>query len=409
MRRVLYFFPHNPIPPRSGAHKRCLEVLAGLRELGCEVIFTSSTLSSESKWQTSSIDELKSLGVAQVRVHRAWSIDGRLSRTMLRVYRRLGIAVPINSMIYSPPIMRLWFWKLYREVGADLIMMNYAYWDGLIRRRMRGAVRTVIDSYDLSTLHEAMSRRVNQLLPRFPIDPAQTDDRLVDEDFFARHEASAAASEYRVFDKYDLTIAISGAEATLIQQNTSRTTVLTLPMTYRIPACRNDYSGAAIFPTGPTRLNLQGYLYFAKRVLPRVLERCPDFLLQVTGTVCKQVVAQSGVGLMGFVPDLSRLYESARFLICPLLGKTGQQIKIVEAMAHGLPAIATRQAAEGSPIRHGQNGVVAGSAAELAEWVVRLWNDRALCRKMGEAARDTIAAECSRERLVESLRAILID
>ena len=49
--KVLFFFPHNPYPAKSGAHKRCLEMLSGLRELGCEVTLMSSTLSSETPWE----------------------------------------------------------------------------------------------------------------------------------------------------------------------------------------------------------------------------------------------------------------------------------------------------------------------------------------------------------------------
>jgi glycosyltransferase involved in cell wall biosynthesis len=110
-----------------------------------------------------------------------------------------------------------------------------------------------------------------------------------------------------------------------------------------------------------------------------------------------------GIMVRGFVPNLTSLYELARFVVCPVFGGTGQQIKIVEAMAHGVPVIALRAAAASSPIVHEVNGLVANNAEEFAECVLRLWNDQQLCRQMGQAARDTVASQYSRSRLVKDL------
>src|SRR6185436_18574699 len=97
-----------------------------------------------------------------------------------------------------------------------------------------------------------------------------------------------------------------------------------------------------------------------------------DFDLQVTGYLTGRVVAARGVTLAGHVPDLRAAYARARFMVCPVFGGTGQQIKIVEAMAHGLAVVALRGAARNSPVRHGVNGFVAADAAEFAEYAQRL-------------------------------------
>lgn len=53
------------------------------------------------------------------------------------------------------------------------------------------------------------------------------------------------------------------------------------------------------------------------------------------------------------------IYQQAKFAICPLIGGTGQQVKIIEAMAHGLPVVALHNVSESSPIEHGVNGFIA--------------------------------------------------
>jgi glycosyltransferase involved in cell wall biosynthesis len=107
------------------------------------------------------------------------------------------------------------------------------------------------------------------------------------------------------------------------------------------------------------------------------------------------------------VPDLAPYYRRAGFAICPVFGGTGQQVKIVEAMAHGLAVVALRTGVEGAPIRHGINGLVADDAAEFAEYCALLWGDARARRAMGECARDTIATEYPRTRLLEDIQQVL--
>lgn len=76
-------------------------------------------------------------------------------------------------------------------------------------------------------------------------------------------------------------------------------------------------------------------------------------------------------------------------------------------MAHGVPVIATRAAAEGSPIQHDVNGLIAQDANEFTTHAIRLWRERDTCERMGTAARATIANEFSQQRMLDSLKMIL--
>jgi len=178
-------------------------------------------------------------------------------------------------------------------------------------------------------------------------------------------------------------------------------------MTQEPVAVSNTYDGPALFATGPNPFNVHGYFYFVKRVLPRVGPRVDGFRLQVTGYASQRVVGAAGVELAGFVPELGPLYRRSRFAVSPVAGGTGQQVKIVEAMAHGVPVVALRPAAANSPIQHEVNGLVANDAGEFAEHVVRLWRSPALCRRLGEAARQTIADSFSRRHFTERLASVL--
>ncbi len=407
MKRVLIFFPHNLFPPRSGAHQRCAQMMQGFHALGAEVTLASSTYTSETLWRAVTSTELQTAGISQLRIHQSTIWDRRYVKYMHKLYQTLHRQPPLDSFHYAPPGLRRWFQNLVQELEPHVIIVNYAFWGGLINAAMQKSSVTVMDTLDLVSLYRPRFLVMEQYLPPPPISPFGIDPKFLREDFFDAFDFRVSAQEFAIFDRFRYTIAITRADAELVSKNTSRTRVLTIPMTQEICALDNQYDGAALFTPGRNPFNIQGYLYFAARVLPRVLESEPNFCLHVTGAVCDDLRAVPGIALRGFLPDLLSEYTHARFLICPILGKTGQQIKIVQAMAHGVPVIATRAAAEGSPIRHGENGLVARDANEFAEHVLTLWRDRALCQTMGQAARETIAREFSQTLLVQQIAPLL--
>lgn len=405
--KVLIFFPHNPYPPRSGAHKRCLEIFTGFKELGYEVTLLSSTLLSDTKWESSSIQNLEADWVKKVLVYEPTKLDYRFISLIKKFNRFFKRELSLNSLVYSPPGMRQWFTKILQEVKPKVVLINYAFWDGLLNHRKVSSLVRVTETHDLVTLNNQMRQALEKHLPSLPIRIDQVDEKVLQEDFFQRLNLVPSPEEFRIYDQYDYTIAISKKEAELIKQNTYKTKVCLIPMTQEPYYIANQYLNFALLPTGPNPFNLQGYLYFVKRVLPKVLKQIPSFTLQVTGACCKDVLPTEGVLLSGFVPDIKKVYELAKFVVCPVFGGTGQQVKIVEAMAHGVPVIALPASAEMSPIQHGTNGFVASSAEEFADYVVQLWNDRELCHKLGNAAREIISAEFSKSLLLEGLSQIV--
>ena len=417
MKRAVVFVPHKPWPPKFGAHKRYLETIAGLRALGFHISLASSDASTDSKWDAASIEGLKESWVDEVYVHQPTLQDYKfihrlksfydLDYSLIPVLRKLHLLgdreSSLSSRLHTLPTMRRWFKDLVEQTSPDLIFMNYAFWDPLVdHRKWQSAIR-IMETIDLLSLNRRMWQALEKVLPPPPINPTDVPDEVLKEDFFRKLKLTVAPEEFRIYDQYSYTIAISQQEAEIIEANTSHTRVVHLPMTQEPVYCANNYSGPALFPTGPNHYNTQGYLYFAKRVLPSVREKDPSFQLQVTGYCSTQVVPISGIQQAGFVPNLESLYASARFLVCPVFGGTGQQVKVVEAMAHGVPAVALRGAAARSPIKHGVNGMIADSAAEFADHVLRLWKDPELCAQLGRAARNTITQEFSREHLIEGL------
>jgi glycosyltransferase involved in cell wall biosynthesis len=407
--KVLFFFPHNPYPPKSGAHKRALEMLMGLKELGCKVTLISSHISSCTPWSDDSIRELEKDYVEKVYVYETSFLDRKLLRILDKFYRETKRKPSLASVFHTPPGMRKWFSKVVVKTSPHFILMNYAHWDGLLKHKALKSIPRIIETHDLLTLNSQMQATLTPYLTSASIKTGELKEELLDENYFRKLDLKPSKKEFKIYDQYDYTIAISKEEATAIQKNSLKTKVILIPVTQEPCNFENSYSGASVFPIGPNPFNIQGYLYFIKKVLPKILKYEPNFSVDVTGVFWNNVSLEPrpGIQLKGFVPDLKTVYQYAGFLICPVFGGTGQQVKVVEAMAHGLPVVALRQAADRSPIVHGVNGFVADNADEFAKYALQLWQDRELCKRLGNAARKTIATDFSRECTLNVLSQVI--
>ncbi len=317
--------------------------------------------------------------------------------------RRQSVAHPDGwDQCTSPWYVRA-FHGLCRQLMPDVVLIHYPSWGKLaMGEELNGAIR-MVRSHDLLARNESMLRYVAPYLPP-NVSPERLDPGVLEEDFYSRRHdelKGIESVEFSIYDEFDITASLSPHDSKLISENISRTSVHHIPPAFVAVPLNNSYDAGPLLVVSNYPLNVQGYYYFSKRVLPRVLQQVPDFSLRVAGKACEKVIPTRGIELMNYVPDLKPLYARAKFAVCPVIGGTGIQIKIVEAMAHGVPAIALRDIARNSPLEDGVNGLVAQNAEEFAEHAVRLSLDAALCRKLGEAARDTIRELYSPEAIAE--------
>jgi glycosyltransferase involved in cell wall biosynthesis len=401
-KRALIFFPHNPYPPRSGAHQRCMAMLKAFRVMGYEVILFSSNLFTDTSWTVESVEQLEKDLSIKVEIY-----EGDLYDYQYIAYAGMNAQHSVNFSMYIPPGLRRSFRRVFEKLQPDVVLINYSLWGGLaLDKSFESAIR-IIEAHDLFTQNLKMTGVLSRLSIEIPIQLNKVLDELLEEDFYSSFDIDTVAEEYWVYDQYDYTIAISPSETKLIQEHSKQTKVEYIPVTFNPNFVENIYEGDPVFVIGPNQFNLQGYCYFVKRVLPVVQQQLSKFKLQVIGSSCQHLAPVEGIELLGFVPNLSSLYATTKFAICPLIGGTGQQVKIVEAMAHGVPVIALKNTAESSPIEHGINGFIAENANEFAEYIVKLFSNSELCQQMGESARKTIAQHFSEQVLIEKLSVIL--
>ena len=395
--QALVFWPFNAFGARTGTHQVQLSDLMALITLGYQVTLFGSELfgDPDTAWNIDDIDKLEEI----------WGVKVHLSKPGLvdRLFHAHQRAIRVEHWdIYQTPWLLEEFRQVFDHIKPDLVVVHYAWWGQFAMGKEFASATRILRSHDVLSVNDKVIQKVLPFL-KAPSFPEHVDPIITAEDFYSDligvHEPQS--EEYQVYDSYDGTVGITPADVHVIKQQTSHTTVCDVPPALSVKDLGNSYDGDPIFVGSDNPLNIQGYVFFVLQVLPEVLRKRSDFSLKAIGGFSRKVAKVSGTELLGYVTDLKPHYTSAPFSICPMLGGTGIQIKILESMAHGVPVIAMKAIAQASPIQHGVNGYIANNAEEFCQYVIQLSDDRTLCKKLGDAARGTIAEQFSLNQVVE--------
>jgi glycosyltransferase involved in cell wall biosynthesis len=147
-----------------------------------------------------------------------------------------------------------------------------------------------------------------------------------------------------------------------------------------------------------------------------VAARLPDFRLEVAGdgpcrAELETLAAALGLGehvrFLGPVRDVPALLGRARLFVLSSLTE-GVSLTLLEAMARGLPVLATRVGGNVEVVAEGQTGLLVPPAdpGSLAEALAGLWTDPQRCARMGEAGRRRVEQLFDVRRMVAAYESL---
>jgi sugar transferase (PEP-CTERM/EpsH1 system associated) len=138
--------------------------------------------------------------------------------------------------------------------------------------------------------------------------------------------------------------------------------------------------------------NEDAILYFCSAILPLIRERVPDVRLRVVGRKPTRKIlalkeADARFEVTGTVDDIRPFVHDATVYVVPLRIGGGTRIKIFEAMAMGMAVVSTTIGAEGLPVEHGKNILLADTPQTFADSTVRLLKEPMARQRIGNSAR----------------------
>ena len=158
----------------------------------------------------------------------------------------------------------------------------------------------------------------------------------------------------------------------------------------------------------PTRA---GAGWLAEKVWPLVRRTCPQAQWWLAGsripTNLRRLEKLPGVKILSDPPDLAAVRRRAAVAVAPMSSGSGTPIKILEAMADGLPVVATPEAAAGLDELRGGELAVAGDDHDYAAAVVELLENRAASEQQASKAWDWLCERHDAARVAARFETLL--
>lgn len=143
--------------------------------------------------------------------------------------------------------------------------------------------------------------------------------------------------------------------------------------------------------------NIKAVQWVAGEVLPLVRARVGRVQLRLVGLAPAPDIRQLAerdpqIRVTGFVPDLRPWLAGSQVYVAPMQSGSGIKNKVLEAMAMGVPVVATPLGVEGMPqVVAGREALVAASPQDFAAAVCDLLGDPVRARVMAQHARRLVA------------------
>jgi len=162
------------------------------------------------------------------------------------------------------------------------------------------------------------------------------------------------------------------------------------------------------------RPNLDAVGLLLDRIFPAVRAREPSARLCLVGrkppqALVRRVGKLPGVELQADVPDVRPILAKSGVMVVPLRIGGGSRLKILEAMASGLPVISTGVGAEGLELVPGVNYLAADEPEAIALALVAYIRDPRPARAMAGRSRGFVLDRYDWDTLAERLERVWFD
>lgn len=134
--------------------------------------------------------------------------------------------------------------------------------------------------------------------------------------------------------------------------------------------------------------NIDGILWFLREIFPLIRAQRSQITFDVVGAnPPPDIIAYnkngSGVNVTGYVADPSPYLEATGVMVIPLRAGGGMRVKILNALAQGLPVVSTTLGCEGIAVEPGKHLLVADTPETFAQATLRVLEDKNLASNLG--------------------------
>ncbi|MBC3304095.1 glycosyltransferase family 4 protein [Pseudomonas sp. SWRI18] len=370
--RILWILPYSPWPATSGGKTRQYHLLRSLAARGHRI-----TLLLHDKHPVSPADR-------QV-------LEAFLEQLIVLPRRPLRSVTTLLAGLFAPYPLLASVNGLSRQLQETFNGLLDEQWD----------VVQIEHSYSFQPYEAALARKSQAfVLTEHNVESAlgaATYDRLPNWALpFIRYDQWRYARwERRVMRQANHVVAVTQSDAQVLAKIAGKpvSVVVNGVDCDQFAAARPDPSTRRVLFLGNYEYapNVDAIEWALDEILPKVWERCPDARMSVCGfgmpARWRERWQDPRIEWQGFVPDLLNLQSSCAVFLAPLRHGGGSKLKVLEALAAGLPLASTEQGVSGLDLVEGLDYLGGQTATSLADAVVRLLQFPDAAAPMGEAGR----------------------
>lgn len=152
--------------------------------------------------------------------------------------------------------------------------------------------------------------------------------------------------------------------------------------------------------------NTEAVDWFLEKVWAKYLKNETNLQFTLAGrfmpdTYLKQ--SEGNLKVIGSIDDNIQFYNEHEIMMVPLQSGSGMRIKIIEGMAMGKVIVSTSIGAEGIPVTHNENIIIADTPEEFAKAIKNLSSNQELKTRIGNNARKFIEDNFENTKLISEL------
>jgi len=153
--------------------------------------------------------------------------------------------------------------------------------------------------------------------------------------------------------------------------------------------------------------NVEAAKYLIDKIVPPLLQKHPNITLKIAGQKASVIQKAPGVEIVEIenqdIETVKKLYRTSSLFLAPIFGPGGTRLKILAAMASGLPIVSTSTGVQGLDVVGGKHVLLANNPDEFITQISLLLKDNTLYQKLRKESFELINKTYNWESIAKKL------